>query len=83
MCIIGLSGCGKIECIRILGVVYREMGYLVKIDIVCIEVVEFEELFGYVDFEIRCVMEGGGGRGKGEWMIVIVKFIKCGWFVVL
>lgn len=47
---IGLSGCGKIECIKIFVVVYREMGYLVKMDIVCIEVVEFEEFFGYMDF---------------------------------
>lgn len=83
MCITGPSGCGKTECIRTLGAAHREMGHLVKTDIVCTEAVESEELLGYVDPETRCVTEGGGGgRGKGEWMIAIVKPIKRGWLVV-
>lgn len=78
MCITGPSGCGKTECIRTLGAAHREMGHLVKTDIVCTEAVESEELLGYVDPETRCVTEGGGGRGKGEWMIAIVKPYNVG-----
>ena len=78
MCITGPSGCGKTECIRTLGAAHREMGHLVKTDIVCTEAVESEELLGYVDPETRCVTEGGGG----DRMIAIVKPIKRGWLVV-
>ena len=65
MCITGPSGCGKTECIRTLGAAHREMGHLVKTDIVCTEAVESEELLGYVDPETRCVTEGGGGEREG------------------
>ena len=64
MCISGPCGCGKTECIRTLGAAHREMGHLVKTDIVCTEAVESEELFGYVDPETRCVKGGRlGGLG--------------------
>ncbi|XP_066025345.1 uncharacterized protein [Pocillopora verrucosa] len=53
VCITGPSGCGKTECIRTLGAAHREMGHLVKTDIVCTEAVESEELLGYVDPETR------------------------------
>lgn len=55
MCITGPSGCGKTECIRTLGAAHREMGHLVKTDIVCTEAVESEELLGYVDPDTRFV----------------------------
>ncbi|XP_020627063.1 dynein beta chain, flagellar outer arm-like isoform X2 [Orbicella faveolata] len=53
VCITGPSGCGKTECIRTLGAAHREMGHLVKTDIVCTEAVESEELLGYVDPDTR------------------------------
>ena len=56
MCITGPSGCGKTECIRTLGAAHREMGHLVKTDIVCTEAVESEELLGYVDPDTRFVI---------------------------
>lgn len=55
MCVTGPSGCGKTECIRTLGAAHREMGHLVKTDIVCTQAVESEELLGYVDPETRFV----------------------------
>lgn len=62
MCITGPSGCGKTECIRTLGAAHREMGHLVKTDIVCTEAVESEELLGFVDPETRFVI-----KAEGEW----------------
>ena len=62
MCITGPSGCGKTECIRTLGAAHREMGHLVKTDIVCTEAVESEELLGYVDAETRFVI-----KEEDEW----------------
>ena len=59
MCITGPSGCGKTECIRTLGAAHREMGHLVKTDIVCTEAVESEELLGYVDPDTRFVISTG------------------------
>lgn len=56
VCIIGPSGCGKTECIRTLGAAHREMGHLVKTDIVCTEAVESDELLGYTDTETRFVI---------------------------
>lgn len=66
MCITGPSGCGKTECIRTLGAAHREMGHLVKTDIVCTEAVESEELLGYVDPETRLVIkQKRKGTGSG------------------
>lgn len=62
MCITGPSGCGKTECIRTLGAAHREMGHLVKTDIVCTEAVESEELLGYVDTDTRFVI-----KAEDEW----------------
>lgn len=56
VCITGPSGCGKTECIRTLGAAHREMGHLVKTDIVCTEAVESDELLGYADTETRFVI---------------------------
>ena len=56
MCITGPSGCGKTECIRTLGAAHREMGHLVKTDIVCTEAVESDELLGCVDPDTRFVL---------------------------
>lgn len=49
VCLTGPSGCGKTECIKTLAAAHREMGHLVKTDIVCTEAVESEELLGYMD----------------------------------
>ena len=57
MCVTGPSGCGKTECIRTLGAAHREMGHLVKTDIICTQAVESEELLGYVDPEARFVFQ--------------------------
>ena len=45
----GPSGSGKTECIKTLAAAHREMGHLVKTNIVCTEAVESEELLGYGD----------------------------------
>ena len=71
MCITGPSGCGKTECIRTLGAAHREMGHLVKTDIVCTEAVESEELLGYVDSETRFVTSP---REK-LWALGLVSFL--------
>lgn len=70
MCITGPSGCGKTECIRTLGAAHREMGHLVKTDIVCTEVVESEELLGYVDPETRFVTN----TKEQLWALGLVSF---------
>ena len=74
MCITGPSGCGKTECIRTLGAAHREMGHLVKTDIVCTEAVESEELLGYVDPETRFVVKTQGERfGLRNVLIKVLK----------
>ena len=71
VCITGPSGCGKTECVKTLAAAHREMGHLVKTDIVCTEAVESEELLGYADPTTRSAQFILG------WMCSLLSYFPC------
>lgn len=51
--VVGPSGCGKTECIKTVAAAHREMGRIIRRDIICTGALESRELMGYYDTNTR------------------------------
>lgn len=49
----GPSGCGKTECIKTVAAAYKEIGRILRRDVVCTGALESRELMGYFDSNTR------------------------------
>ncbi len=50
---VGPSGCGKTECIKTVAAAHREMGRILRRDIICTGALQSSELMGYYDSNTR------------------------------
>ena len=50
---VGPAGCGKTECIKSVAAAYRDMGHVLRRDIVCTGTLQSSELMGYFDANSR------------------------------